>query len=106
MHRFMDEFLSECHRVLKRRGALLIFMSVIKVETIINLYDHHAEVETEPDAGAEGEVAQEGGGAELAAGAVGIVLEQQKELFGIPISQFIKGSAQIVYGHRIGHGAN
>lgn len=39
-------------------------------------YDHHAEVETEPDAGAEGEVAQEGGGAELAAGAVGIVLEQ------------------------------
>lgn len=30
----------------------------------------------------------------------------RKELFGIPISQFIKGSAQIVYGHRIGHGAN
>lgn len=37
----MDEFLSECHRVLKRRGALLIFMSVIKVETIINLAVSH-----------------------------------------------------------------
>lgn len=31
----MDLFLAECHRVLKKRGALLIFMSIIKVETII-----------------------------------------------------------------------
>jgi DNA modification methylase len=33
----MNQFLAECHRVLKKRGALVIFMSVIKVESIINL---------------------------------------------------------------------
>ena len=33
----MNQFLTECHRVLKKRGALIIFMSVIKVESIINL---------------------------------------------------------------------
>lgn len=33
----MNLFLAECHRVLKKRGAIIIFMSVIKVETIINL---------------------------------------------------------------------
>lgn len=33
----MNQFLAECHRVLKKRGALIIFMSVIKVESIINL---------------------------------------------------------------------
>lgn len=32
----MRLFLQECHRVLKDRGALLTFMSIIKVETIIN----------------------------------------------------------------------
>ena len=34
----MDALISECHRVLKKRGNLLIFMSIIKVETIIKLY--------------------------------------------------------------------
>lgn len=33
----MDTFLSECHRVLKKKGSLIIFMSIIKVETIITL---------------------------------------------------------------------
>lgn len=33
----MKKFLAECHRVLKKRGALLMFMSIIKVETIIEL---------------------------------------------------------------------
>ena len=33
----MDVFLSECNRVLKIKGSLIIFMSIIKVETIINL---------------------------------------------------------------------
>lgn len=33
----MDMFLRECHRILKKRGSLIIFMSIIKVETIINL---------------------------------------------------------------------
>lgn len=37
----MDKFLSECNRVLKKRGALIIFMSIIKVETIINLAQKH-----------------------------------------------------------------
>lgn len=37
----MDLFLGECHRVLKVRGTLLIFMSVIKAETIINLAQKH-----------------------------------------------------------------
>lgn len=37
----MNKFLSECHRVLKKRGALIIFMSIIKVETIIKLAQHH-----------------------------------------------------------------
>ena len=33
----MDQFLCECRRILKKKGALVIFMAVIKVETIINL---------------------------------------------------------------------
>lgn len=33
----MDAFLSECHRVLKKRGTLILFMSIIKVESIIKL---------------------------------------------------------------------
>ncbi len=33
----MTIFLNECHRVLKKRGALVMFMSVIKAETIINI---------------------------------------------------------------------
>ena len=33
----MDQFLSECRRILKKKGALVIFMAVIKVETIITL---------------------------------------------------------------------
>ena len=33
----MDIFIGECHRVLKSKGSLIIFMSVIKAETIINL---------------------------------------------------------------------
>lgn len=33
----MRKFISESHRVLKKRGALVMFMSIIKVETIINL---------------------------------------------------------------------
>ena len=37
----MDRFLAECHRVLKRKGALIIFMSIIKVETIINQAQKH-----------------------------------------------------------------
>lgn len=37
----MDKFLSECHRVLKPRGALVIFMSIIKVETIIKQAQNH-----------------------------------------------------------------
>lgn len=37
----MDKFLSECHRVLKPKGSLIIFMSIIKVETIINLAQSH-----------------------------------------------------------------
>lgn len=37
----MDKFLGECNRVLKAKGALIIFMSIIKVETIINLAEKH-----------------------------------------------------------------
>lgn len=37
----MDKFISECHRILKPKGALIIFMSIIKVETIINLAVSH-----------------------------------------------------------------
>ena len=37
----IDKFLAECHRVLKPRGALVIFMSIIKVETIINQAQKH-----------------------------------------------------------------
>lgn len=37
----MDRFLGECNRVLKTKGALIIFMSIIKVETIINLAEKH-----------------------------------------------------------------
>lgn len=33
----MQEFLKECSRVLKPKGALLMFMSVIKLETVIEL---------------------------------------------------------------------
>lgn len=33
----MGMFLKECHRVLKKKGNLIIFMSIIKVETLINL---------------------------------------------------------------------
>ena len=37
----MDELIAECHRVLKKKGNLLIFMSIIKVETIINIVQNH-----------------------------------------------------------------
>ncbi len=30
----------------------------------------------------------------------------EKELFGTPFSQFVKGTAQLVYGRRVGHGDN
>jgi site-specific DNA-methyltransferase (adenine-specific) len=33
----MSDFLKECSRVVKNRGTLLMFMSIMKVETIINL---------------------------------------------------------------------
>ena len=33
----MDKFLSECHRVLKKRGTLILFMSIIKIESMIKL---------------------------------------------------------------------
>ena len=33
----MSQFLNECSRVLKDKGALLMFMSILKVETIIEL---------------------------------------------------------------------
>lgn len=37
----MDALIAECHRVLKKKGNLLIFMSIIKVETIINIAQNH-----------------------------------------------------------------
>lgn len=37
----MDKLFSECHRVLKKKGNLLMFMSIIKVETIIGLAKKH-----------------------------------------------------------------
>lgn len=37
----MDALIAECHRVLKKKGNLLIFMSIIKVETIINIALNH-----------------------------------------------------------------
>ena len=37
----MDVLIAECHRVLKKKGNLLIFMSIIKVETIINIAQNH-----------------------------------------------------------------
>ncbi len=37
----MDGFLSESSRVLKKKGALLLFMSLIKLETIISLAQKH-----------------------------------------------------------------
>lgn len=37
----MDKLFSECHRVLKRRGNLIMFMSIIKVETLITLAEKH-----------------------------------------------------------------
>lgn len=37
----MDNFLSECHRILKKRGTLILFMSIIKVESIIRLAEKH-----------------------------------------------------------------
>ena len=33
----MSRFLTQCHRVLKKRGTLIIFMAVIKVSDIIKL---------------------------------------------------------------------
>ncbi len=33
----MDDFFKECHRILKKRGTLILFMSIIKVESIIKL---------------------------------------------------------------------
>lgn len=37
----MDLFLSECHRVLKKRGTLILFMSIIKVESVIKLAERN-----------------------------------------------------------------
>lgn len=37
----MDAFLRECHRVLKKRGNLIIFMSLIKVETLISIAERN-----------------------------------------------------------------
>lgn len=37
----MDVFFGECHRVLKKKGNLILFMSIIKVETLINLAQSH-----------------------------------------------------------------
>lgn len=37
----MNKFLSQCSRVLKKRGTLIIFMSVIKVADIIELAQKH-----------------------------------------------------------------
>lgn len=37
----MDTLIAECHRILKKKGNLLIFMSIIKVETIINIAQNH-----------------------------------------------------------------
>ena len=37
----MDKLFSECHRVLKEKGNLIMFMSIIKVETIIGLAEKH-----------------------------------------------------------------
>lgn len=37
----MDSFFQECNRVLKKRGSMIVFMSIIKVETIINLAVKH-----------------------------------------------------------------
>lgn len=33
----MREFFNECHRVLKKKGAIILFMSIIKVESIIKI---------------------------------------------------------------------
>ena len=37
----MDMFFQECNRVLKNRGSICVFMSIIKVETIITLAVKH-----------------------------------------------------------------
>lgn len=37
----MGLFLHECHRILKKKGNLIIFMSIIKVETIIKLAEEN-----------------------------------------------------------------
>lgn len=37
----MDLFLRECHRVLKKRGNLIIFMSIIKAETLISIAERN-----------------------------------------------------------------
>lgn len=37
----MDKFFSECHRILKKKGNLIMFMSIIKVETLIKLAETH-----------------------------------------------------------------
>ena len=37
----MDEFFQESARVIKQRGALLLFMSLIKIETIVKIAEKH-----------------------------------------------------------------
>lgn len=37
----MDNFLSESRRIIKKKGSLIIFMSLIKVETVIKLAESH-----------------------------------------------------------------
>lgn len=37
----MDLLFEECHRILKKRGSLIMFMSIIKVETIIKIAEKH-----------------------------------------------------------------
>lgn len=37
----MDAFFGESKRVLKKGGAMLVFMSIIKLETLISIAEHH-----------------------------------------------------------------
>lgn len=37
----IDEFLSQSNRVLKKRGTLIIFMAIIKVESVLQLAEKH-----------------------------------------------------------------
>lgn len=37
----MDVFFKECHRVLKKRGNLIMFMSIIKAETLISIAENN-----------------------------------------------------------------